>query len=62
MSIEWYFRSTKHSRGLEGHTIRGMEKMQLHITFSVVTYLATSLARLQMGQPEKLRRMTVRVA
>ena len=62
MSIERIFRSFKHSRGLEGHCVRGLRKITLHATLSVLTYQATVLARLRAGEPDKMRQMTVKVA
>ena len=41
MSIERVFRSFKHSRGLEGHCLRGLRKITLQATLSVLTYQAT---------------------
>ena len=62
MSIERIFRSLKHSRGLEGHMVRGMKKITLHATLSVLTCQATVLARLRAGDVEKMRQMAVKVA
>ena len=62
MSIERVFRSLKHSRGLEGHCVRGLRKITLQATLSVLTYQATVLARLRAGEPDKMRQMTVKVA
>ena len=62
MSIERIFRSLKHSRGLEGHMVRGMKKITLHATLSVLTYQATALARLRAGDAAKMRTMAVKVA
>ena len=62
MSIERIFRSLKHSRGLEGHCVRGLRKILLHATLSVLTFQATALARLRAGDGERMRQMTVKVA
>ena len=62
MSIERIFRSLKHSRGLEGHCVRGMRKITLHATLSVLTYQATVLARLRAGDVDRMREMAVKVA
>ena len=62
MSIERIFRSLKHSRGLAGHCMRGMRKIALQATMSVLTYQATVMARLKAGDPEQMRRMSVKVA
>ena len=62
MSIERVYRSLKHSRGLEGHCVMGMRKILLLATTSVLTFLMTSLARLKLKQPDRMRQMTVKVA
>ena len=62
MSIERIFRSLKHSRGLEGHCVRGMRKITLHATLSVLTFQATTMARLRGGDVDRMRRMSVKVA
>ena len=59
--IERYFRSGKHSRGLEHHSVMGMTGIRLQITASVLTWLATALARLQAGDRKRMRHMTIRV-
>ena len=61
MSIERVFRSLKHSRGLEGHCMRGMRKILLQATMSVLTFQGTALARLRTGEPSEVRRMAVKV-
>ena len=61
MSIERIFRSLKHSRGLEGHCVRGLRKIALLATLSVLTFQMTALGRLQSGDYNRMRRMTVRV-
>ena len=62
MSIERIFRSLKHSRGLEGHCARGLRKITLQATLSVLTFQMTALARLRAKDPDRMRRMTVKVA
>ena len=62
MSIERIYRSLKHSRGLEGHCVRGMRKITLHATLSALTYQATVLARLKVKDFEGMRQMAVPVA
>ena len=62
MSIERIFRSLKHSRGLELHYARGMRKIALQATLSVLTFQATVLGRLNAGDPDRMRRMTIQVA
>ena len=69
MSIERIFRSLKHSRALEGHCVRGLRKITLHATMSVLTYQATVLTyqatvltRLRVEDEERMRTMTVKVA
>ena len=61
MSIERIFRSLKHSRGLEGHCARGLQKITLQATMSVLTFQMTALARLRAGDPDRMRRMRVKV-
>lgn len=61
-SIERGFCILKQSRGLEGHCVRGMAGMEMLAALSVLTYVATALARLRQGDAANLRRMTVRVA
>ena len=62
MSIERIFRSLKHSRGLEGHFVRGLRKIALLAAMSVLTYQATALARLKAEDPDRMRTMAVKVA
>ena len=54
MSIERVFRSLKHSRGLEGHCMRGMRKILLQATLSVLTFQATALARVKAKDSDRL--------
>ena len=61
-SVERIFRSLEHSRGLEGHCARGMPKVLLQATLSVLTYQATVLDRLKAGDVDRMRHMSVRVA
>jgi hypothetical protein len=42
--------------------VRGMKKITLHATLSVLTCQATVLARLRAGDVEKMRQMAVKVA
>ena len=62
MSIERIYRSLKHSRGLEGHCVRGLRKITLHATLSALTYQATVLAHLKAKDFDRMRNMTVKVA
>ena len=62
VSIERGFSSLKHSRGLEGHRVRGRERMELLAALSVLTYVATALGRARVGDGANLRRMAFRVA
>ena len=57
--IERIFRSMKHSRLLERHCFRGMRKNLLHATLSMLTYSATALARLRVGDQRRMRVMRV---
>ena len=61
-SVERTFGSLKASRGLEGHRVRGIGGIELLAALSVLSYLATALARLRAGDSDNLRRMAVRVA
>ena len=61
-SIERTFRSLKHSRGLQGHTVRRMNRIKLHATMSLLTYQATMLGRIKAGDLRGMRHMTVTVA
>ena len=58
-SIERMFRSLKHSRNLDQHCFRGMRKVLLHSTLSMLTYSATALARLNAGDGKRMRLMRV---
>ena len=60
-SIERLFRSLKHSRNLDQHCFRGMRKVLLHATLSMLTYSATALARLMAGNARRMRLMRVNV-
>ena len=62
MSIERIFRSLKHSRGLEKHCARGMKKILLQATMSVLTFQATALARVKAQDSDRMRQMAVKVA
>ena len=62
MCIERIFRSLKHSRGLEGHRVRGMAKIRVLASLSLLTYAATVLARVKVGDDENLWIMRVKVA
>ena len=55
------FRSLKHSRGLEGHCMRGMRKILLQTTLSVLTFQATALARVKAEDSRRMRTMWVEV-
>ena len=61
MTIERTFRSLKASRNLEGHHYRGMAKIMLHATLSILAYQATMLARVRMDDIRNLRQMRVKV-
>ena len=58
-SIERLFGSLKRSRNLEQHCFRGMRKVLLHSTLSMLTYSATALARLNAGDGRRMRVMRV---
>ncbi len=61
MSIERIFKNTKHSRLLDGHLFRRMEKIRLHGTISMLTYSATVLTRLRRRERNP-RRIKVKLA
>ncbi len=58
-SIERLFGSAKRSRNLDQHCFRGMRKNLLHATLSMLTYSATALARLNVGDGKRMRVMRV---
>ena len=58
-SVERVFRSLKHSRNLDQHCFRGMRKVLLHSTLSMLTYSATVLAHLRAGDRRRMRVMRV---
>ncbi len=60
--IERTFRSLKHSRGLEGHVVRGLAKISLLISASLWAYAATMLARAMSGDMANLRKMRIKLA
>ena len=60
-SIERVFKSLKQSRRLEDHCIRGLKRISLHATMSVMTFQATALVKLQSGsRPGETIRWQVR--
>lgn len=61
MSIERIFKNTKQDRLLEGHLFRNMDKIRLHATMSMLTYSATILTRLRMGE-KKVIKLRVKLA
>ena len=60
-SEERYFRSSKHSRGLNQHQVLGIEKLCLHVSMSRLAYLATTLARLKANDYVGMRHMRVKL-
>ena len=58
--IERGFNSMKRSRILNRHQFLSMRKVVAHAALSTLTYLATMLARVEAGEVEKIRRMTIR--
>ena len=61
-SVERVFKSLKQSRRLEAHCVRGLRKISLHNTVSVLAFQATALARILAGQVAYLRWQVRRVA
>ena len=57
--IERGFSSAKHSRLLNQHRYLNIQKVSLHVAMSVLSYLATSLARLKAKDVARLRHMRV---
>ena len=60
-SVERYFRSAKHSRGLNQHQTLGIEKLCLHVSVSRLAYLATALAHLKANDYSGMRHMRVKL-
>ena len=60
-TIERLFRSVKHSRLLNKHQYRGLAKVQLHASLSLLTYCSTMLVRAQDSDYDRLRRMRIRM-
>ena len=61
LSIARYFSSAKHSRLLDAHHCLNIRKMSLHVAVSLLTYLATVLARLKFGNYAGLRNMPIKL-
>ena len=55
------FSSLKRSRLLNRHQYVRKRKIEMHVFMSVLTYLATMLARVRAGTPDKVRHMRIRV-
>ena len=58
--IERMFSSLKRSRLLDKHQYVRKRKIEAHVSLSVLTYLATMLARVQSGTLDRIRHMRVR--
>ena len=61
-SVERVFKSSKQSRRLEDHCVRGLRDISLHAAMSMLVFQATALARIQAEQPEYMRWQVRRVA
>ena len=61
-AVERFFKSTKESRRLEDHCIRGLRLVTLHSLMSVLSFQATALVKLQGGQKTYMRWMVRKVA
>ena len=61
-SVERVFRSLKHSRGLEGHRMRGLLRVTLLAMTALLTFQSTALARARAGDFARLRLMRLKVA
>lgn len=59
--IERQFGSMKRSRLLDRRQYVRRDKVELHLRLSVLTYLATMLARLDAGDSDRLRHVRVKV-
>ena len=59
--IERMFGSLKRSRLLNRHQYLARRKVEVHITMSVLTYLATMLVRVLAGDMDRIRRMRIGV-
>ncbi len=51
----------KDKRHLDLHCLRGLQKLNLHCTLSVLAMNAMALAKMQAGQPYELRQTARRV-
>ena len=60
-SVERYFRSAKHSRGMNQHQFLGIGKISLHVSMSRVAYLVTALAHLKANDYSGMRHMRVKL-
>lgn len=58
--IERMFSSMKRSCILNLHQFLSMRKVAAHAALSTLAYLATMLARVEMGDVGKIRRMAIR--
>ena len=61
-SIERVFKGLKESRRLERHCVRGLRKIRLHATMSVLAFQATALVHVQAGEVADMRWMVRKVA
>ena len=59
--IERYFSSAKHSRLMDEHRYFNERKVSLHASMSMLSYLATALARLQADGYAHMRHMRIRL-
>ena len=60
--IERVFKGLKESRRLERHCVRGLRKIGLHATMSVLASQATALVHVLAGEMEDMRWMVRKVA
>ncbi len=60
-SIERYLSSAKQSRLLDVHRCLNICKVSLHVAVSLLTYLATALARLKAGDYAGVRNMRIKL-
>ena len=59
--IERHFSSAKHSRLLDTHRYLNIGKVSLHVTMSMLSYLATALAHLKANDYARMRHMRIKL-
>ena len=59
--IERYFSSAKHSRLMDTHRYFNISKVSLHVTMSILSYLATALAHLKADDYAHMKHMRIKL-